>query len=343
MEATVEQLLMIDGGGGDAAPAPPPASKPPASAPARRGGSAWRHPLPADFLVVPPQLQALAGPAPADAQMLADQQLAEMLQSAWRRAHTPSPMFRPRAPRRTPPTFPTPPPPHPTPARTTSDELFLSELMEDPEFVAYLRANPSAAEAFGVAAPVVSRGSARDGRFAGVSSAAGAGSGAGGGGNSIGGALASMGAALKSRFVALGATFKRKQTAGGAAAATPAAPNRYLAGGLGSMFGAPAAGSAGYAALGGGGGGGGGGGRRGSADEVEIELISSSGAPPAGDQKPATTATASWAAAHSINGGAAGGVANPAAGVKPSPAALNAFAISGDSDEEEVGLLRKKV
>jgi hypothetical protein len=84
MDATVEQLLAMDGGGAPA-PAPAPSSPPKQPSSAR----AWRSPLPADFLAVPPQLQALAGPPPPDAQMIADQQLAEMLQSAFWRARVP--------------------------------------------------------------------------------------------------------------------------------------------------------------------------------------------------------------------------------------------------------------
>jgi hypothetical protein len=102
MEATIEQILMMSGDasvGPAAAPAParptaasapPPPARPTATsrqfAPAPAPAPRWRNPLPADFLVLPPAVAALAGApaAPADAvaeQLRADEQLAEMLQS----------------------------------------------------------------------------------------------------------------------------------------------------------------------------------------------------------------------------------------------------------------------
>lgn len=134
MEPTVEQLLTLDPEA-PSEPAAAPASGqpaqpvPPASAQNAPGQpQQWRHPLPADYLVLPPVIVQMAGhgggaqgvpglPAGADdataAQMLADQQMAEMLQN----------------------------------------ELFLEELRGDPEFAAYLRAHPEAAAALGVPVP----------------------------------------------------------------------------------------------------------------------------------------------------------------------------------------------
>ena len=88
MEPTVESLLALDQ---DFRPPPAAVATPPPSSSSSSSSSPagrWRKPLPADFLMLPPAVTAITGmPAGSSealsAQVLADQQLAEILQSEW--------------------------------------------------------------------------------------------------------------------------------------------------------------------------------------------------------------------------------------------------------------------
>ena len=86
MESTVEQLLGMEAQAASAPPPPTAAPGPPRSGGAPRPQSApttppWRQPLPPDFLVLPPALaERFSG---AESQLVADQRMAEMLQSAY--------------------------------------------------------------------------------------------------------------------------------------------------------------------------------------------------------------------------------------------------------------------
>ena len=112
LEATIEQLLAMEGpaGGGapsgSSAPAPSSAASPPST-------PAWRHPLPPDFLVLPPAVTGRFTGLPQnsiDSQLLADQQLAEMLQSAYTCCLAVPPGLERARPPSIPPSPPPPPP-----------------------------------------------------------------------------------------------------------------------------------------------------------------------------------------------------------------------------------------
>ena len=370
MEPTIEQILMMSGDASIAAPAPAPAPARPAAnsrptaasrqfalapAPAPR----WRNPLPADFLVLPSVVVSLAGAAatPSDAlaeQLRADEQLAEMLQGEWGAAIRAGHYFcvRSRLPAPTPPPF--------SPSPCAADELFISELAEDPELRAYLAENPALAAQFGMAASAASRPGANPMRSLSStypqrsSSYSGAVSGpasarAANAGPTLRETLASMGSSLRKRFDTLSARFKRSQT--GAAKAPPAASSGTFLGGLfdargGQYSQLPVADGplnpvrreafVDFSAeerddveieLMGGGGGGGSAQAAGDAGAAAVPARSASAAWAAADAPP-TTAASAWAA--SLNSGSSHAINAPGV-VSTNPV----FAIGEEEDEDE--------